>query len=114
MSSNDNLGAPFETVPAGEAGEINETAVLTAGLQHIRAETDQSQEGRLLRGVHPKSHGCVKAEFVVRADIEKEYQVGLFAHPGRAYEAWIRFSNASVLREHDLKGGRNGSRGMAI
>ena len=93
MASNDNPGAPFETVPPGEAGEINEIATLTAGLQHIRAETDKSKEGRLLRGVHPKSHGCVKAKFVVREDIKKEYQVGLFAHPGNAYEAWIRFSN---------------------
>ncbi len=119
MSSNDNPGAPFETVPAGEAGEIDETAALTVKLQDTRAKTDKSQEGRLLRGVHPKSHGCVKAEFVVRDDIEKKYQVGLFAHPGRAYEAWIRFSNASVLREDDLAADRegirqNGSRGMAI
>jgi catalase len=88
-------------------------------MQGIRAETDQSQKGRLLRGVHPKSHGCVKAEFVVRDDIEKKYQVGLFAHPGKAYEAWIRFSNASVLREDDLQANRDGirqhgSRGMAI
>jgi len=114
MSSNDHPGAPFETVPSGETGEIDETAALTTVLQDIRAETDESQEGRLLRGVHPKSHGCVKAEFVVRDDIEKKYRVGLFAHPGKAYQAWIRFSNASVLREHDLKDGKNGSRGMAI
>ena len=114
----DHTGAPFdfETVPAAEAGEIDEIADLTIALQGIRAKTDQSQEGRLLRGVHPKSHGCVKAEFVVRDGIEEKYQVGLFAQPGKkkGYDAWIRFSNASVLREHDLKGGGNGSRGMAI
>lgn len=111
-----HTGAPFafETVPAAEAGEIDETAALTIALQGIRAKTDKSQKGRLLRGVHPKSHGCVKAEFVVRDDIEEKYQVGLFAQPDKVYDAWIRFSNASVLREHDLKGGKNGSRGMAI
>ena len=114
----DHTGAPFafETVPAGEASEIDEIADLTVSLQDKRAKTDKSQEGRLLRGVHPKSHGCVKAEFVVRDDIEEKYQVGLFAQPDpdKVYDAWIRFSNASVLREHDLKGGENGSRGMAI
>ncbi len=107
-------GAPFETVPEAEAGEIDETAALTVKLQDKRAKTDESQDGKLLRGVHPKSHGCVAAEFAVRDDIEEKYQVGLFAQPGKTHKAWIRFSNASVLREHDLKGGKNGSRGMAI
>ncbi len=108
-SDGDRLGEPFafETVPPAEAGEIDETAALTIALQSIRAKTDESQEGRLLRGVHPKSHGCVMARFVVNDDIEEKYQVGLFAQPGmkKGYDAWIRFSNASVLREHDLKGG---------
>lgn len=106
--------APFETVPAGEASEIDETAALTVDLQDKRADQDESQEGRRLRGVHAKSHGCVKAEFVVGDDIEEKYRVGLFAQPGKVHEAWIRFSNAAVLIEHDLKAGKNGSRGMAI
>lgn len=122
-SDGDRLGEPFafETVPPAEAGEIDETAALTIALQSIRAKTDESQEGRLLRGVHPKSHGCVMARFVVNDDIEEKYQVGLFAQPGmkKGYDAWIRFSNASVLREDDLKADnddvrQNGSRGMAI
>jgi len=111
--------APFETVPADETSEIDETAALTVNLQDKRADQDESQEGRRLRGVHAKSHGCVKAEFVVRDDIEEKYRVGLFAQPGKVHEAWIRFSNAAVLREDDLKADRegvrqNGSRGMAI
>ncbi len=112
----DHKGAPFdfETVPEAEPGEIDEIAALTEKLQDKRAKTDESQDGKLLRGVHPKSHGCVAAEFVVRGDIEEKYRVGLFAQPGKVRDAWIRFSNASVLREHDLKGGKNGSRGMAI
>ena len=110
---------PFETVPAGEADEIEATAALAVKLQDKRAEHDESQEGRRLRGVHAKSHGCVEAKFVVRDDIEDKYRVGLFALSGKAYKAWIRFSNASVLREDDLKADdqgvrKNGSRGMAI
>lgn len=115
----DHPDAPFETVPSGEAGEIDETSKLGVVLQDKRAREDESQEGRLLRGVHAKSHGCVEAEFIVRDDIDEAYCVGLFAHPGKVHKAWIRFSNAAVLREDDLKANRegkrqNGSRGMAV
>ena len=55
----------------------------------------------------------------MRDDIPETYRVGLFALQGKAHEAWIRFSNAAVLREDDLKANdqgirQNGSRGMAI
>ncbi len=113
------LGAPFETIPVDEVDNIDETVALGISLQDKRAQNDKSQGGKLLRGVHAKSHGCVKAEFTIRKDIKEQYQVGLFAHPGRVHEAWIRFSNAAVLREDDLKADdkgvrQNGSRGMAI
>jgi len=121
ISSTDepDLGAPFETIPADETGNIDETATLGASLQDKRAGRDESQDGKVLRGVHAKSHGCVKAKFTIRDDIEKCYRVGLFAHPGKVHDAWIRFSNAAVLREDDLKANdqgirQNGSRGMAI
>ena len=70
--------------------------------------------------MHPKSHGCVKAEFVVNKEIDEKYQVGLFATPGKKFDAWIRYSNAAALVDDDLKIGprdnerKNGSRGMAI
>ena len=109
----------FETIPEGEFSQIEETAALGIRLQTMRAERDKSQDGQLLRGVHAKSHGCVKAQFTVNEDVDRSYRVGLFAQPGRSYEAWIRYSNASVLREDDLKANddgvrQNGSRGMAL
>lgn len=109
----------FETIPADETGQIEETAALGVRLQTLRAKNDKTQDGQLLRGVHAKSHGCVKAEFTINADIDRKYRVGLFAQPGTTYEAWIRYSNASVLREDDLKANdagqrQNGSRGMAL
>lgn len=114
-----NWGARFETIPPNEANEIDEVGAIGKVLQDKRAQADNNQEGKLLRGVHAKSHGCVKAEFKISTDIEEQYCVGLFAHPGKVHEAWIRFSNAAVLREDDLKENRdgvrqNGSRGMAI
>ncbi|MCZ6841492.1 MAG: catalase family protein [SAR324 cluster bacterium] len=102
----------FEYIPdpQGEAAQINEIAELTKQLQDMRYPDAQKK----LRGVHPKSHGCVKAQFEVLPDLDEQFQVGLFAQAGKKYDALIRFSNASVRVEPDLKGDANGSRGMAI
>jgi len=47
----------------------------------------------VLRDAHPKSHGLVKAEFVV-PDLPQELKVGLFSKQGN-YKAYIRFSNGA-------------------
>ena len=96
--------------PEEEARQIEEVANLTEELLEMR----YSAPRRILRGVHPKSHGCVKAVFEVNTDIAEYLRVGLFAVPGKKYDASIRFSNAAVRVEHDLKDGKHGSRGMAI
>ena len=101
-----------EIVPKGEPADRTETAILTKMLQNKRSKNFPPQNGEVLRGVHPKSHGCVAASFTVLKYIDSRYQVGLFAKP-KTYDAMIRYSNASVLELADLKGG-NGSRGMAI
>ena len=67
----------------------------------------------ILRGVHPKSHGCLSGSFVINQNIPESFQVGLFSEPGTRYEAVVRFSNATTLVGCDLAGG-NGSRGMAV
>jgi hypothetical protein len=104
-----------EDVPEGESGWIAETAKITVQLQDKRKSI---QNDEVLRGVHPKSHGCVKADFIVNKEIASDYQVGLFAKPGRHYKAVIRYSNAAVVITPDLDKekdkDRNGSRGMAI
>ena len=99
----------FETEPPGESVMIEEIAKLTRELQDKRKVLQGSE---IFRGVHPKSHGCVDATFTVLKYIDSDYQVGLFAQHA-TYAAKIRYSNASVLKLADLKGG-NGSRGMAI
>jgi hypothetical protein len=68
----------------------------------------------ILRGVHPKSHGCLKGTFTINPEIQECHRVGLFAEPGKRYQAVVRYSNATTTVECDLKGGKNGSRGMAI
>lgn len=49
---------------------------------------------RALRDAHPKSHGCVKADFAVEANIPAEFAQGVF-QKGSSYKAVIRFSNSS-------------------
>lgn len=49
----------------------------------------------MLRGQHPKHHGCAKAIFRIRADIPEELRQGVFCEP-RDYDAWVRFSNGRV------------------
>jgi hypothetical protein len=113
----------FEKIPPEEADQIEVIAKLTTVLQDKRIHLPR-QEGRILRGVHAKSHGCVTAQFIVNQDIDEKYQVGLFADPGRAYKAQVRFSNASTMIDKDSKfvpgkdeepgKWEHGSRGMAI
>lgn len=113
ISAHENLTPiKVEVVPPGEPEMIRQVANFTRELQDKRRKFFPLQKGKALRGVHPKSHGCVAADFTVLKYIGREFKVGLFAEP-RTYKAMIRYSNASVLQLPDLKGG-NGSRGMAI
>ena len=103
---------PFEVVPADEAARIDHVVDLTMRQLKNRYPAEKP----VLRGVHPKDHGCVTATFKVLETIPKELQVGVFARPGREYPTWIRFSNAAVLVEPDSSTtpDKHGSRGMAI
>jgi catalase len=60
---------------------------------------------------HEKAHGCVTAEFTVDPNIAKTYQHGIFATPGKSYEAIIRFSSGSGKVQNDSS---PDTRGMAI
>jgi len=103
---------PFETVPSEETGQIKETSDLTVKLLEKRYI---EKNKKVLRGVHPKSHGCVKAILEINADIDKGLQLGLFREPSKKYDVIIRFSNASALVTPDIDdNGDHGSRGMAI
>src|SRR5262245_56157581 len=95
--SDDRRPIALENVPPAEAAQI----------EHIVGVPVQQLQGRypgeapVLRGVHPKDHGCVRATFTVRGDLEERLRVGVFADPGRQYDAWIRYSNAAALVDRD-------------
>ena len=54
-----------------------------------------------MRAVHAKSHGLLKAEVTVLADLREELRQGLFAKPA-SYSAVMRFSSepGDVLSDH--------------
>ncbi len=112
MMDNIHFENLFESIPDREEEErqIQEIANLTVKLLEKRYLSPE----RVLRGVHPKSHGCLKARFETLNGIDESLQVGLFKEPGKSYDAVIRYSNADSLVREDLKNGENGSRGMAI
>ncbi|MGH6841493.1 MAG: hypothetical protein ACREDV_05290, partial [Methylocella sp.] len=87
----------FETVPPDEASQIGEDISLTTKLMDMRYGDTLAR-----RGVHPKDHGCVQARFTVNSDIPEKYRAGVFAKPGKTYDAWIRFSNATPTITPDV------------
>lgn len=105
----------FEFIPQNEGEQIADITEKTMQLQHKRSIAFRdAQKGQKLRGVHPKSHGCVAAKLKINDDIPSNLQAGLFSKRGEQYKALIRFSNAAVTLAHDLDGKKNSSRGMAI
>ena len=105
-----------EKIPAAEPRMIEEIAKLTAVLQDRRKA---SQDGEMLRGVHPKSHGCVNATFTVKDPLRMRLRVGLFREPGKTFKAKIRYSNATTSITPDVSPGEDGgivntSRGFAL
>jgi hypothetical protein len=102
-----------EFAPPGEVGEIQRlvraaTMAVTEDPKLIGDPLIDNPD-LIRRDAHSKPHGCVFGHFTVDDTIPDRYRVGVFEEPGKAYEAWIRFSNA-VERDDTVDDGR----GMAI
>jgi hypothetical protein len=57
--------------------------------------------GHFERGGNTKTHGIVRAEFVVRDDVPEHMRRGIFAEP-RTYRAWVRFSGPGPYVTPDI------------
>ena len=90
-----------ENIPPGEKSATDEIVKLSLADMNIGRRP-------VLRGQHPKSHGCIRARFEVCADIRDEFRHGLFKTVG-SYDALVRFSNFS--RADDSQ---SDTRGMAV
>lgn len=66
--------------------------------------------GPLRRDAHPKSHGCLRAKFIVANDLPDWLRIGVFAEP-KTYDAWIRYSNGGPSPKPDKN---KDVRGMGI
>lgn len=53
------------------------------------------------RGGNTKTHGMVRAEFVVHDNLPPQYRKGIFATP-RSYPAWVRFSGPGPYVTPDI------------
>src|SRR5476651_1842024 len=95
-----------EQIPPGESAmtqDIIQTAVRIV---------DQHREGtRYLRDAHAKAHGCVKAEVQVPSDLSSDLRQGVFAEPGKTWQALIRLSNGNAYPQFDSI---RDARGMAL
>lgn len=100
-------GSLGEVIHAGEAEQIS------AIVQHlIKRLSVQYPPGTqtVPRDAHPKTHGLVRAEFIVLGNLPDELRYGVFKEP-RIFKALIRFSaSGSMIRADTIPE----ARGMAI
>jgi hypothetical protein len=100
-----NIDLASEHAVPGEAEYARKIA------ESLRSDIERKyQPGAIRRDAHPKTVGCVKAEFKVESNLPEELRVGVFKEP-RTYPAYIRFSNSSMTMQADSK---RDVRGMAI
>ena len=92
-----------ECQPDGENELIEK--VMIASLERLRSQRETSLTASTPRGQHPKSHGCLRAEFTVSDDIPTDLRHGIF-RTARPYPALVRFSSGQAHddREADLHG----------
>ena len=102
----------FERAVPGEATLIARMARVAAHavIENYCEMKSSDCFANAMRDQHAKSHGCVKAEFIVRDDLPDGFTTSLF-RPGARYSAVIRFSNGLGKPQSDKK---IDARGMAI
>lgn len=105
MSALPALASSDEEIPADEDAATRQIVRMIE--ESVRAA---AKNGPARRDAHPKSHGCVQAEFRVLDKLPEEVRVGIFGE-AHAYPAWIRFSNSSGKAQDDSVGD---GRGMAV
>lgn len=89
----------------------DEDRIIEEMVTELQAQMDSMYaDKKMLRQIHTKMHGCVKAEFIVDPNLDPTLKVGVFKMP-KTYNAWVRFSNANTTPKADKK---KDIRGIAI
>jgi catalase len=98
----------YKDDPQLEMESIDEFIVM---ISQVIGQSFDRGERPARRDAHAFDMGCVRASFVVEGDLPVELRHGIFAKPGKTYEAWIRFSNGNYFRTPARS---PDARGMAI
>lgn len=92
----DGLGLAEERLQPNEEAHLDDIiATFTAQMRRLWAP------GHFERGGNTKTHGVVRAEFMVRDDLPENLRRGIFAQP-RTYRAWVRFSGPGPYVTPDI------------
>ena len=95
-----------EEIPAGEAAMTQD--ILQTAIKIVDQHRDNT---RYLRDAHAKAHGCVKAEVTVLQNLDPMLRQGVFAEPGKTWQAVMRLSNGNAYPQFDSL---RDARGMAL
>jgi hypothetical protein len=88
---------------AEERIQPNEEADIQAIIDAFNAQMRRLwNPGYFERGGNTKTHGLVRAEFVVRDDVPEHLRRGIFATP-KTYKAWVRYSGPGPLWQPDIE-----------
>jgi hypothetical protein len=92
----DGLGLAEERI------QPDEEASLDTIIEEFTAQMNRLwRPGYFERGGNTKTHGIVRAEFVVRDDLPEHMRRGIFAEP-KTYRAWVRFSGPGPYVTPDI------------
>ncbi|MCU1717010.1 catalase family protein [Pseudomonas sp. 5P_3.1_Bac2] len=95
-----------EHIPPAEAA-LTQSIIEDA----IRVVEQHRDNTRVLRDAHAKAHGCVRAQVTVSPQLPASLQRGVFAEPGKTWQAWMRLSNGNAYPQFDRV---RDARGMAL
>ena len=87
---------------AEERAQPDEEASLQSIIDTFRAQmTGLWKRGGFERGGNTKTHGIVRAEFIVHDGLPPEFRHGVYAQP-KIYRAWVRFSGPGPYVTPDI------------
>lgn len=93
---NDGLGIAEEKPLPGEEAFLD--SIINSFQEQMKLLW---KPGRYERGGNTKTHGIVRAEFIVHDNLPSELRHGVFAQP-KTYRAWVRFSGPGPYITPDI------------
>jgi len=98
-----NMSRPNESLGIAEEKPLpGEEAFLDSIINSFQEQMKLLwKPGRYERGGNTKTHGIVRAEFIVHDNLPTELRHGIFAQP-KTYRAWVRFSGPGPYITPDI------------